>query len=261
LNFNIAGDCVTATEIIVIALAGVAGGIANAVAGGGTFFTFPVLVAYGVSTLDANATSAIALVPGSVAIGLAYRSETAARWRELVPTIVISVIGGLAGGALLIAIGDARFRPMVPWLIGGATLVFALSGRIRGYIQRMGGHGGLGPVARYALISLVAVYGGFFGAGMGIMLLAVLALTETGQFDFHTANATKNVVATLSQTLAVVLFVIGGLVHWQEAAIITAGAIVGGYSGIYLARRVPEAIVRGVVVVLGAALTLAFFLR
>ena len=251
----------TATEFIVIALAGIAGGVANAVAGGGTFFTFPVLVAFGVSTLEANATSAIALVPGSIAIGLAYREETAARWRQLVPTAVISVIGGLAGGALLIAIGDARFRPMVPWLLGSATLLFALSGQIRSFVQRTAGHGGLGSVARYALVSAVALYGGFFGAGMGIMLLAVLALTETGQFDFHTANATKNVVATLSQTLAVILFVIGGLVHWLEAVIICAGAIIGGYYGIYLARRVPESIVRAVVVVVGAALTLAFFLR
>ncbi|MGZ5830033.1 MAG: TSUP family transporter, partial [Xanthobacteraceae bacterium] len=96
----------TATEFIVITLAGIAGGVANAVAGGGTFFTFPVLVAFGISTLEANATSAIALVPGSIAIGLAYRDETAARWRQLVPTAIISVIGGLAGGALLIAIGD-----------------------------------------------------------------------------------------------------------------------------------------------------------
>jgi uncharacterized membrane protein YfcA len=252
---------VTATEFIVIALAGFAGGLVNALAGGGTFFTFAVLVAYGVSTLEANATSAIALVPGSLAVGFAYRKETVTRWRTLIPAAVIAIFGGLAGGALLIAIGDARFRPLVPWLLGAATLLFAFSGRLREFVNAHAGHGGIGAVGGYILISLVAVYGGFFGAGMGIMLLAVLALTEVGKFDFHTANATKNVVATLSQTFAVALFVIGGLVHWAEAAIITVTSIFGGYYGIRIAKRVPEAIVRGVVVAVGAALTLLFFFR
>jgi uncharacterized membrane protein YfcA len=252
---------VTLTEFSILAVAGVAGGIANAVAGGGTFFTFAALVAFGISTLEANATSAIALVPGSLAVGFAYRKETAERWRELVPAAIISVIGGAAGGALLIAIGDARFRPLVPWLLGSATLLFAMSGRIRDLVRVMAGHQGMGAGTRYAMLGTVAVYGGFFGAGMGIMLLAALALAEAGNFDFHKANATKNVVATLSQSLAVMLFVIGGLVHWLEAIIICVGATAGGYYGIYLARRVPVAVVRAVVVVVGAALTLVFFLR
>jgi uncharacterized membrane protein YfcA len=250
---------VSATEIALLALAGFAGGIANAVAGGGSFFTFSALVAFGMATLDANATSAVALVPGSLAIGAAYRKETLARWREVVPFAAIGIAGGIAGAWLLIAMGDARFRPLVPWLLGGATLVFALSGTIRAAVARSAGEGGIGPVGGYALIAVVAVYGGFFGAGMGIMLLAALALIEHG--DFHKANATKNVVATLAQGVAVVLFIVGGLVHWPEAIVTTLAAILGGYLGVIVARRVPETIVRWTVVAVGAALTLIFALR
>jgi uncharacterized membrane protein YfcA len=250
---------VSPAEIAILAASGLAGGIANAVAGGGTFFTFAALVAFGVSSLDANATSAVALVPGSLAIGWAYRDETLARWRVMVPFVLIGIAGGLAGGWLLIAIGDEGFRPTVPWLLGSATLLFALSGPIGKWVQRVSGHGGIGRLGGYALVCAVAVYGGFFGAGMGIMLLAALVLLESG--DFHKANATKNVVATLSQALAIVLFIANGLVHWPQAMVIMIAAIAGGYAGVIVARRVPVAVVRGVVVAVGAALTVAFFLK
>jgi uncharacterized membrane protein YfcA len=252
---------VTLIEFSLLAAAGLVGGIANAMAGGGSFFTFAVLVASGISALDANATSAIALVPGSFAIGYAYRNEIAAQGRSLIPVAILSIIGGAVGGALLIAMGDERFRPLVPWLLGVATLLFALSGRISALVKMMSGHHGLGPGVRNVVLAVVAVYGGFFGAGMGIMILAAVAVTEAGDFEFHKANATKNVVATLSQTLAVTMFVIGGLVHWLEAAIICVGAIAGGYYGIYLTRRVSVSAVRAVVVAAGAVLTLVFFLR
>jgi uncharacterized membrane protein YfcA len=232
--------------------------MANAVAGGGACFTFPVLVAFGLSTIEANATTAVALVPGSLAVAVAYRRETVARWRELVPFVIISVFGGLAGGVLLIEIGDERFRPLVPWLLGAATLLFATSGKIRDLVRRPG-RPAVGHLTGYLLIAAAALYGGFFGAGLGIMLLASLALMGGG--DFHKANATKNVVATLAQGFAVALFVAGGLVYWPEAAVITVAAILGGYLGVIVAKRVPESIVRGIVVAVGAVLTVVFFVR
>jgi hypothetical protein len=140
-------------------------------------------------------------------------------------------------------------------------LLFAVSGKISDLVKIMSGHHGLGPGVRNAVLGIVAIYGGFFGAGMGIMILAAVALTEAGEFDFHKANATKNVVATLSQTLAVLMFIAGGLVHWPEAGIICVTAIVGGYYGIYLTRRISVGLVRAIVVTAGAALTLVFFLR
>jgi len=250
---------VSVLEVLVLALAGFLGGIVNAVAGGGTFFTFAALVAFGMSTLDANATSAIALVPGSIATGAAYRHESAKYWRAILPFAVIGVVGGVGGALLLIALGDARFRPLVPWLLAGATMLFALSAQIRGLVEKIVGAGGIGPTGSSIIIALVAIYGGFFGAGMGIMLLAALALMGNG--DFHRANATKNVVALLAQSVAVIIFIIGGLVRWPQAIVIMLAAIAGGYLGVLLARRVPETIVRATVVAVGAVLALVFFLR
>lgn len=249
----------TLAQFLIIGAAGFLGGIANAVAGGGTFFTFAALVGFGMSTLEANATSAVALVPGSVAIGAAYWDETRTRWRAMVPFAIIGIVGGLAGAWLLISIGDEGFRPTVPYLLGGATLLFALSGTIRRFVMRHAGEGGIGRVGGYLLISAVGIYGGFFGAGMGIMLLAVLAIMEAG--DFHKANATKNVVALLSQGVALVLFVAAGLVHWPEMLLIAVTSVIGGYLGVTVARRVPEAAVRAVVVAVGAGLTVIFALR
>ena len=246
-------------EIIVFAAAGFLAGIANAVAGGGTFFTFAAFVAFGMPTLQANATSAVALVPGSAATAAAYRQETAAYWREILPFMIIGVIGGIGGASLLMEIGDDGFRPLVPWLTGAATALFAFSGRIRNGMQKTAGHGGIGTTWGLLIIAIVAMYGGFFGAGLGILLLAALAVMGNG--DFHRANATKNAVGIVSQSMAVVLFVGGGLVRWPQAIVTTIAAIAGGYLGVVIARRVPEVIVRAAVVAVGAALTLVFFLR
>jgi uncharacterized protein len=250
---------VSGLEVVVLALAGFIAGIVNALAGGGTFFTFAALVAFGMPALDANATSAVALVPGSIATGAAYRREMKAYWREILPFALIGIVGGIAGAWLLIAIGDARFRPLVPWLLGSATLLFALSSRIRAAVETIAGHGGIGPLWGRVVVGIVAVYGGFFGAGMGIVLLAALAVMGTG--EFHKANATKNAVATVSTSVAVVLFMAGGLVRWPQAIVTTLAAIAGGYLGVLVARRVRVSTVRAAVVAVGAVLTLIFFLR
>jgi|SRR5689334_559294 uncharacterized membrane protein YfcA len=247
-------------EITLLAATGFAAGLANAVAGGGTFFTFAAMVAFGMPTLNANATSAVALVPGSLASTIAYARETRKNWRLAVPFVVLGLFGGIAGGYLLIRIGDAGFRPLVPWLLGIATLTFAFSGRIRALSAGLEGlHSTAMRIVAYGLMGLVGIYGGFFGAGMGIMLLATLSII--GITEFHAANALKNIVATIAQAVAVVLFIANGLVFWSEAAIVTAAGIAGGYLGVVAARRVPEAIVRGIVVAVGATLTAVFFFR
>ncbi|HVV62328.1 MAG TPA: sulfite exporter TauE/SafE family protein [Pseudolabrys sp.] len=247
-------------EITLLAVTGFAAGLVNAVAGGGTFFTFAAMVGFGMPTLNANATSAVALVPGSLASTVAYAKETRKNWRRAVPFVLLGLFGGIAGGYLLIRIGDEGFRPMVPWLIGIATLTFAFGARIRAFSAGLEGrHSAAMRAAAFALMGLVGIYGGFFGAGMGIMLLATLSII--GISEFHTANALKNIVATLSQAVAVVLFVANGLVFWREAAIVTAAGIAGGYLGVMAARRVPEPVVRGIVVAVGAALTVVFFFR
>ena len=148
----------------------------------------------------------------------------------------------------------------MPWLLALATLTFAFSGKIRVWTARFTQTGArYARAVAYLLMGIVAIYGGFFGAGQGIMVLATLAVIQDG--DFHRTNATKNIICMLAQAVAVILFIWGGLVHWPQALVTIAGAIFGGYFGIVVARKVPEIWVRAVVVAVGAGLSIVFFLR
>lgn len=247
-------------EILLLIVTGLAGGAANAVAGGGTFFTFPVMVAFGMPTLDANATCSIGLIPGSLATGAAYWKETRERLREMIPFALLGIFGGVVGGYLLIALGDQGFRPLVPWLILVATVTFAFSQKIRPLAQKLSG-GGMGArVVGYLIGAVVAIYGGFFGAGQGIMWLAALALLYSTA-DFHRTNAVKNIACVLAQAVSVALLIANGLVHWPQALVVAASSIVGGYYGVAVARRVPDYVIRAIVVLIGAVLTVVFFVK
>ena len=203
---------------------------------------------------------AVALTPANLASVAAYRSEVRTYYREMIPFAIIGLIGGAAGALLLIGLGDSGFRPLVPWLLLVATLLFAFSNQIRAFVEpwSRGQHAGA-RIAAYALMMVVAIYGGFFGAGTGIMMLAALAILESG--NFHKANATKILVAFLIQIMSAALLIAGGLVHWPQALVTIAASAVGGYYGVTLARRVPEKIIRAVVVAIGAVLTVVFFVR
>lgn len=250
----------TLVDIALLTAAGFAAGVVNAVAGGGTFFTFAALVATGLPTISANATSALALTPANIASVLAYREELRVHGREAWIFGAVSVIGAALGAVALIWLGDPGFRRFVPWLLLFATLLFAFSGPISRLTApaigdgRAASHGGA-----YALIALLGVYGGFFGAGIGIIMLAGLGLLEPG--NFHKINAIKAVVATVIQAVAIILFIGGGLISWPHALVTMVAAALGGYLGVDVARRVPEPVVRAVVVAIGAALTAVFFLR
>lgn len=255
----------SALDIVLLAVAGFAAGVVNAVAGGGTFFTFGALVATGLPTLNANTTSALALTPANIASVAAYRKELKLYPREALIFSVIGAVGSVFGALLLIWLGDAGFRPFVPWLLLFATLLFALNSRIATMAQSLigkrdngPGDGGLGLPA-YLFVSLSSVYGGFFGAGIGIIMLAALGIIESG--NFHKINAIKNLVAMVNQAIAVALFVGGGLISWPHALVTMAASVVGGYLGVSVARRVPVPVIRTVVVTIGAALTVIFFWR
>ena len=251
-------------DILALAVAGILAGTVNAIAGGGTFFTFATLMAVGLPPVAANATSAVSVMPGSIASTLAYRREIAALGRMLVPLCAISAAGGLLGGWLLLHTDNTTFRGLVPWLLLLATVLFALSPRIPGVMLRLNGgrdatarSSAATTVATTGLQGLVAVYGGYFGAGMGIMMLASLSVIFGDRF--HAANAAKNILSVFMQGFAVILFLFSGLVHWPEAIVVTLSSVTGGVLGVVVARRVPVRVIRWTVVTVGAALSVWYF--
>ena len=246
----------TIFDAIMLFAAGFLASAVNAIAGGGTFLTFGAMTLAGVPPIVANATSSVTQFPGYVTSALAYRDEIRNDLREALLIGGISIVGSLGGALTLLALSNPTFRQIVPWLLIAATTLFAagpwLKPRSLGPDQRMG------PIGLFAQF-LTSIYGGFFGAGMGIMSLAVLGLSKGG--DYHRLNALKNFVAVLIAAVAILVFSGGGVVAWLPAAIMIPGGALGGYAGVWLARRVPQAVVRGLVVLVGLALSWYYFTR
>jgi len=253
-------------DIFLLAGAGLLAGTVNAIAGGGTFFTFAALMAVGLPPVAANATSAVSVMPGSIASTLAYRHEIMALGKMLIPLCVISALGGLLGGWLLLNTDNTTFRGLVPWLLLFATTLFALSPRIPALLTRLRGSAPQQPVSMapratagaVVLQGIVAIYGGYFGAGMGIMMLASLSLVFGERY--HDANAAKNILSVFMQGFAVILFLFSGLVHWPEAIIVIGSSVLGGTYGVVVAKRVPTHIVRWSVVIVGTLLSGWYFI-
>ena len=246
---------------IVLFAAALLGGAINSVAGGGSFLTFPALVVSGVSPIYANATSTVALWPGSVASVGAYRRELG-HARHTVLLSVVSLIGGIAGAVLLLHTPSSAFQRLIPWLLLLATLVFAfgrpVTARVNARRTRRGG--GELPIAGIAVVQLViATYGGYFGGGIGILMLATLGLM--GFENINEANAVKTLLASCINGIAVLAFVIAHAVVWPQALVMLVAAIVGGYAGAATARRLPAWLVRYVVIAIGCVMTLYFFIH
>jgi hypothetical protein len=247
-------------------LAALAAGVINALAGAGTLFTFPALLAAGVPPVAANATSTVALVPGSLTAGWGYRSEVGTySGRVLLFLLVPSLAGGLVGAWLVTVAGDALFRKLVPALILGATLLFIVQEplrRWRGLRTRKAEARGLHAVNLWGLAAgqfLVAVYGGFFGAGVGILMLAELGLV--GLTRIHQMNGLKNFGAACINGVAAAYFALDGHVVWNLAALMAIGAVLGGYAGAWLAQRVGERMVRAVVIATGLGIGIWMLVR
>ncbi len=246
--------------------AAVGAGLMNAIAGGGTLLTFPSLLAAGVSPVMANATNAVALVPGSLASGFTYRRELGDYGPRLIGYLVASSILGAFVGATLVAVaGDALFRRLVPWLIIGSTLLFILQEPLRHWRERRAAGGARTPFGEGSLWGLaavhfvVSVYGGFFGAGMGILMLAELGFI--GLTNIHQMNGLKNFGAAFINLSAALTFIAGGLVFWRLAALMAVGSILGGWGGARLAQRVGQGAVRWVVVAVGLSTGAATLFR
>ena len=246
-------------DILVLLLAGLLSGALNAVAGGGTFFTFAALMAVGLPPITANASSSVALAVGSVASAAAYRRELAQLWRGALWLSMASAAGALIGALILVALDNITFRGLVPWLLLVATIIFALGPRIA---RLTGVEEGDTPTLGRRLAGLViqfltAIYGGFFGAGMGFLMLASLGLTEGTQY--HGINAIKQILAIVIQGVAIVVFIRGGVIDWPPALIVMLAAICGGYFGVGVARKVPGPVMRGFVIATGSILTAYYF--
>jgi len=231
-----------------------AAGAINSVAGGGTLLTFPALLSAGVPPIAANATSTVALVPGSLGAFWGYRSELGDRRIELLWLGIPSVVGGLLGAIFLLGAGDALFSRLVPWLILGATALFMVQEPVRRWTDRAKTGVADGPpwwrVAGVITFQfLVALYGGFFGAGIGILMLAALGIL--GQKSIHRANGLKNFAAVCINSIASVTFILQNRVVWHLALAMAAGAIAGGYLGAGVARRIGQKNVRRIVVAIG----------
>lgn len=238
--------------------AGLAGGVVTAVVGGASLITFPALLAAGLPAIVANASNTVALTPGNLVAGLADL-ERFPRWdRSFVGLILVCIVGSVAGAALLLLTPDRAFTAVVPLLIGFATILFAAPGRIRGWITARAGDGanhGRGLL----LFVPVAVYGGYFGAGMSVMLLALLSVSRGD--DFRATNVLKNLMSGLTSFVAVVVFMVQGVVAWPATLVMMAGALVGGFAGGRLVRLLPPAPVRAIVVAAGVVLTVVYAWR
>jgi uncharacterized membrane protein YfcA len=249
-----------------LALSALAAGAVNSIAGGGTLLTFPtllgVLAPLGAAdaAVVANATSTVALVPGSLAGAWGYRHEVR-RARQWAPLLIVPSLAGGAVGALLVTVLDPRyFAALVPWLILAAALLFLA----QPLVARLTGHGSKAATpwtiaAVVAFQFLVAAYGGYFGAGIGILMLSALALI--GLPDVHEMNALKTLLSGLINGASVVVFVAAGKVAWRYALLMAIAAIVGGYLGARTARRIHPRIVRWLIILVGFGLAGYFFVR
>ncbi len=245
-------------HLALLVVASLLAGALNAVAGGGSFLTFPALVLAGVPPVIANATSTVALLPGTFASAWVYRRDIGATHGQLPMTafVVVSLIGGAAGSILLLLTPEQLFAAIVPWLLLFGTLVFALGRPLTDALRR---HAHVGVPALVVTQALIGIYGGYFGGGIGILMLAMLGLY--GMTEIHAMNGVKTVLAGCMNIVAAAIFIVARAVWWREALIMLFAAIAGGWIGPLLARRVAPAHLRLFVVGVGVVMTAWFFAR
>lgn len=237
------------------------GGAMNAVAGGGSFIAFPTLLFTGVPPVPANATNTVALWTGLAFSGGAFRHHLKVRRAVLISLGMVSLLGGIIGAVLLIRTPAHTFMHILPWLMLAATLLFIFGGRLTKSREATVAHD---TNPRAILLAsgfqlLVAIYGGYFGGGMGIVILAML--TAFGMADIHEMNALKTVLSTATNGVAVIVFIASRAVYWPQALVMIAGAALGGYFGAHYSLRLPRSGVRAFVIVVGCAMTTYFFVR
>jgi uncharacterized membrane protein YfcA len=237
------------------------GGALNAVAGGGSFIAFPTLLFTGIPPVPANATNTVALWTGLVFSGGAFRRHLSVRAKVLAALLAVSLLGGIAGAILLIRTPAHTFMRVLPWLMLAATLLFIFGRKLSRPSAALPGRD---PTTQALILAsfvqlLVAVYGGYFGGGMGIVILAML--TAFGMADIHAMNALKTVLSSATNGVAVIVFIVSHAVYWPQALVMIVGAALGGYFGAHYSLRLPQNYVRWFVIAVGSGMTVYFFVR
>jgi uncharacterized membrane protein YfcA len=242
---------------LLLIIAALAAGLINSVAGGGMFLTFPALVFTGVPSIVANASSTTAIIPGILASTWAYREDF--RKSEnfpFLPLLIVSLAGGIVGALLLLFTPQRTFDSVIPWLMLAATLLFTFGASLTPFLKRVF-H--IGPVAVVVIQFFIAIYGGYFGGAIGIVMLATW--TVFGLTDIHVMNANRTIMGAAANSVAAILFIIARKIWWPQTLVMLVATIIGGYIGARTARKVNPRYIRAIVTVVSAGITIAFFLR
>jgi len=240
-----------------LATAGLVGGAMNALAGGGSFVTLPAMIAAGIPSVGANASSTVALYPGGAASAWVYRDGlTNVDGLPFTSSLIATLIGGFAGALLLIWTPSSIFDRVLPFLLLTATITLILGPRLGAVLRaRLGGSHINVPAIQF----LLGVYGGYFGGAVGLMMLAAWSLVTSA--DIKTLNPSRMMMVLAANTIAAVCFIWLGIVWWPQTLVLGLGAIVGGYAGAHIGRRLPAPIVRALTIVLAVTITITFFYR
>ena len=244
-------------DLILILVAGFLGGLLNAIAGGGTFITFPALVFIGIPEIAANATSTVAAMPGYLSAAIGFRKDIAELDRKLLLRLTLwSMLGGGIGSGLLLISSNEAFAILIPFLLLGATLVFLRGAQIREWAARQ-----RGAVTAFGAGTMipVAIYGGFFNGGLGIVLLALFSMW--GVTNLHAMNGLQCWLSFALSVVSFVIFAIGGKVVWIPALVMGLGTILGGLAGAPVARRIPMPVLRKLIAAVGFGMTAVFLYR
>jgi uncharacterized protein len=249
----------TIETIIILIGAGLLGGIANSMAGGASLFTFPALLFAGLPPITANASNALAVIASNGVGLLSDLHRLPNRERGFWMSVAVAIIGGGLGAVILLMTPEKTFTQSVPALIGIATLLFAFAKTIQAFLARLLGGGNDHLKLRQVLLFPVAIYGGYFGAGAGVIILS--ALSATSSLELRSLNALKNLFAFLMNVSAIVFFVWFDLIDWSHTLVMMVGTVVGGFVGIKLTKILPSAIVRSVIITCGVLMTAIYVFK
>ncbi len=248
--------------ILMLFVAGVAGGMLSAMVGGAAVVTYPALIASGIPPLTATTCNLTAAVPGTLFAALSDRKQLPPFNRAFIGMVLASMIGAGFGAVLLLATPERLFEVLVPLLLGFATVLFAFAQPVGNWLRARAAERGRDiefSVTSLKMLLPVSFYGGYFGAGVGVLLLGVMSVATGG--DYRSANVVKNLVTSLNSGAAATIFIVKGTVIWPQTLALAAGTMLGGVSGAWLARLIPRAVMRVAVVMVGALLTIVFAWR